>query len=370
MVMAPTSTLMFAERVPLAQLADDAGGHGDELVVDGVEDVDALGGHAQLAGGGEGADEGVVDGLLEVGVVADDHRVLAAELEDDGGEVVDAGLEDALAVADRSGEDDLVDAGGDEGGAGGAVAGDELDEVDAVALGAQGLVEDLLDAGGGPGGPLADLHEGGVAGHDRGDRGGEHVLQREVPRADDADDAERVVLDAGRLVDQEAGGDLLRPEGLLGVGQVPAHGLAHGPQLDGGVLEGLAGVAGDHAAQLVAVLEDVVEDAADDAAALGEAGVAPGELGRAGALEAGQDLGPVHDRDLAEELAGGGVSAADRGALGGRRGEREGRAGRVHGGGTLPHSPGGDGDGGGARGPRGGVTGPTSSRSRAAGGPR
>jgi hypothetical protein len=61
-------------------------------------------------------------------------------------------------------------------------------------------------------------------------------------------------------------------EGLLGVAEVPAHGLAHRPQLDGGVLEGLAGVAGDHSAQLVAVLEDVVEDPADDAAALGEAG--------------------------------------------------------------------------------------------------
>ena len=86
-----------------------------------------------------------------------------------------------------AGEDDLVDAGGDQRGAGRGITGDQLHEVGAVALGRQGLVEDALDASGRPRGPLADLHERRVASHDRGDRRSEHVLQREVPRADHVD---------------------------------------------------------------------------------------------------------------------------------------------------------------------------------------
>jgi hypothetical protein len=174
--------------------------------------------------------------------------------------------------------------------AGLAVAGEQLHEVGAVALGLQGLVEDPLDPRGRPRGPLADFNQCRVAGHDRGDRRGDHVLQREVPRADDADDAERVVLDRGGLVHQQARRDALGAEGLLGVAEVPAQGLAHRPQLDGGVLEGLAGVAGDHSAQLVAVLEDVVEDPADDPAAHREARGPPRLLGDARAGEASDDL--------------------------------------------------------------------------------
>ena len=59
-------------------LADDAG---DEVVGDLALDVDALDPRAGLAGVGEAAPDGARDRVGELGVGADDHRVLAAELE-------------------------------------------------------------------------------------------------------------------------------------------------------------------------------------------------------------------------------------------------------------------------------------------------
>ena len=52
-----------------------------ELVVEAVVDVDALQADAQLAGAGEAAADGAVHRRVEVGVVEDDHRVLAAEFQ-------------------------------------------------------------------------------------------------------------------------------------------------------------------------------------------------------------------------------------------------------------------------------------------------
>src|SRR5205085_8603714 len=54
-----------------------------ERVVDALLDDDAARGGAALAGGAEGRPEDAVDGQVEVGVVEDDDRVLAAELEMD-----------------------------------------------------------------------------------------------------------------------------------------------------------------------------------------------------------------------------------------------------------------------------------------------
>ena len=44
-------------------------------------DQDAAGGGAALAGGAERAPERAFDGKIEIGIVDDDHGILAAELE-------------------------------------------------------------------------------------------------------------------------------------------------------------------------------------------------------------------------------------------------------------------------------------------------
>ena len=54
-----------------------------EVVVDRVEDDDAARRGAALTGVRERRGERPLDGVVEVGVVADDERVLAAELEAD-----------------------------------------------------------------------------------------------------------------------------------------------------------------------------------------------------------------------------------------------------------------------------------------------
>ena len=79
---------------------------GDLLVQD-----DAAGGGAALAGGAEGSPERAVEGEVEVGVVEDDHGVLAAHLERAGLEVGGGGLSDDAADFAGSGEGDGADAG-------------------------------------------------------------------------------------------------------------------------------------------------------------------------------------------------------------------------------------------------------------------
>src|SRR5207249_1162869 len=53
----------------------------DEFAVDAFLHDDAAGGGATLAGGAEASPESAFNGEIEVGIVEDDHRILAAEFE-------------------------------------------------------------------------------------------------------------------------------------------------------------------------------------------------------------------------------------------------------------------------------------------------
>ena len=83
----------------------------DEGVGDRVVDDDLLGRHADLAGIGEGAEDRGVDRLVEVGVVEDDERRLAAEFEQHRLQVARGGLGDDAADPGRAGEVDPPDLG-------------------------------------------------------------------------------------------------------------------------------------------------------------------------------------------------------------------------------------------------------------------
>ena len=185
--------------LPSAQLlglADDAL---DEAVGDVAHHVDALDPRAGLAGVGEAAPDGAGDGVVEVGVGADDHRVLAAELQHRALEVGGADLADLAADVDRAGEEDLADAGAAERVADPAAAVDDPDQ----ALGQPALLEHRAD-------PLAEqrrqagrLEDDAVAGHQRDRDLAEGDRPRVVPGRDHADDADRLVAEAAFLGERE-----------------------------------------------------------------------------------------------------------------------------------------------------------------------
>src|SRR3954469_23067209 len=106
-------------RVPLDRVAEPEllglADHAlDEAVGDVAHHVDALDPRAGLAGVGEAAPDGAGDGVVEVRVGADDHRVLAAELEHRALQVACTHLADLAADVDGAGEEDLADGGAAE----------------------------------------------------------------------------------------------------------------------------------------------------------------------------------------------------------------------------------------------------------------
>src|SRR4051812_48448927 len=157
----------------------------DEAVGNVAHHVDALDPRAGLAGVGEAAPDGAGDGVVEVGVGADDHRVLAAELEHRALEVACTHLADLAADVHRAGEEDLADAGAAERVADPAAAVDDADQ----ALGEAALLEDVADALAQQGRQTRRLEDDAVAGHQRYRNLAEGDRPRIVPRCDHADDA-------------------------------------------------------------------------------------------------------------------------------------------------------------------------------------
>ena len=90
--------------------------HARELLGEGVGerllDEDPREARAALAGGGGDRERGFGDGEIELRVGADDHRVLAAELEREQlAGLVERGLGDRAPCRPRAGEEHAVDAG-------------------------------------------------------------------------------------------------------------------------------------------------------------------------------------------------------------------------------------------------------------------
>ena len=83
----------------------------EERVVDVLVDEQARRGEADLAVGEEDPEQRVLDGRLEVGVGADEHRALTAELHQRRGERLRGGGHDPLRRDAAAGEADLRDAG-------------------------------------------------------------------------------------------------------------------------------------------------------------------------------------------------------------------------------------------------------------------
>ena len=265
------------ERAELALLGGGVarlgGGEGrrelrDEVLVEVVDDDEALGGVAGLAGVVEACRCGILDHLVEV-VGAEQHeRVGSAELEHDLLEVAAGDLGDGGTGALRSGERDALHA---------AVADDGLDllvggvDVDVGALGEAGIREDLLDGRGRLRALRGVLQQDGVADDEVGAGEAGHLVVREVPRHDAEQHAERAATDDGaalsgeqldRLVGEHVGGD-------VGVVAVDVGGEV---DLAEGLLDGLAHLAHDDLRELLAALGVQLAHPTDEGRAIGGAG--------------------------------------------------------------------------------------------------
>ena len=169
------------------------GERGDEVVVDAGPGEHAGRGGAVLAGVEVAADGDALDGGLDVGVVEDDDRRLAAELEVDALEVARRALGHLHAGADRAGDrDERRRRVLDEHAAGLAVAGDDVEG----ALG-QELRGELGEEQRRLGRRVGGLEDDGVArGERRGDLPHRHH-HRVVPRRHLADDPDRLAAHEG-----------------------------------------------------------------------------------------------------------------------------------------------------------------------------
>ena len=227
-------------------------------------DDDSARSGAALTGGAERRPDDPVDGQVEVGVVEDDDRVLAAELEVDPLEVLRAVLHDGDARVTRARERDHRHVGmANQAIADGAAA--AVHDVD-DALGDSGLVQQLDESLPQRGRIGRRLEDDRVAGDERrGDLPGRD-RDREVPGRDRADDPDR---HAHRHV------ELVAELGRRGLAEQPpalaAHVVAHVDRfLDvaAGLGRDLSHLVGHEVGHLVLALDEELREAVEDLAAL------------------------------------------------------------------------------------------------------
>lgn len=257
-----------------------------EVVGDRLVDVQPLDGDAELSGGGEAGADGTGGGLLHVGVLEDQHGVLAAELQRDADQAGGRALGDLAAGARGAGERDVVGVLDDLGPDDRSVTEDDLEH-----LGGQpGLDQQVTGPERGQRGLRVGLHHEGVPGDERGQRIADGELERVVPRRDLADDTTRLP----QL------GDLGQRRNDTGVPlrlQVRGRPAPVVPGGDGdrlhllvGVQPGLAGLQLDEVEDLRLPLEHEVVEAEEDGGPGPDGGGGPGGLGGAGPLEGGRDV--------------------------------------------------------------------------------
>ena len=181
-----------ADRVADRRRAQPLGQLGDELVVDRLVHDRGAQRRAALARGAEAAEQRALDREVEVGVVHDDHRVLAAELQARRLEVAAAELADLAADRARAGEADLVDQPSSSACSRPAnvSAPDGLDDVQHAA-GHAARVEQPRQRVAQRGGVLRRLPDDGVAAQDRRDEVPGRHGDREVAGGDDRRHADR-----------------------------------------------------------------------------------------------------------------------------------------------------------------------------------
>lgn len=231
--------------------------------------------------GGEAGAHGSRGGLLDVGVVQDEHGVLAAEFQGDPDEAGGRALGDLAAGAGGAGERDVVGVADHLGADDGAVAEDDLEDLG----GQSGLDQQVAGPQGGQRGLGVGLHDDRVA----RDEGGQGVADRQfqgvVPGGDLADDPARLA----QLGDLGEGGHRTRvalgPQVRGRLAAVVAGGHGDGLDLLVGVQAGLAGLQLDEVEHLGLPGQDQVVEAQQDSRPLAYGDGGPGGLGGSGLVE-------------------------------------------------------------------------------------
>jgi len=268
-----------------------------EVVVDGVLDVEAVGGDAGLAAVAELGGGGLLGGEVEVGVVEDDQRRVAAELEGEVDDALRGLLDERRADGGGAREGDLADGGVIEervADGGGARRGDDVHG----AGGQAGLGGELADREGGVGRELGGLdHRGAAAGEGGPELARDHG-GGEVPRRDER-------ADAHGLADRE---DALVAGARWGEVAVEADALAGGPLDEGagvgdlaaGLSEGLALLGGHEGGEAVLVALHEPGELGEGLATLGGGRGAPGGEGFRGGVRGAGGVGGPGVGDVAE----------------------------------------------------------------------
>ena len=258
---------------------------------------------ARLAGIAERAPDGCASRVLEIGVFENDHRIFSTELENDGRQVFRGHFGHAFTSPHAAGEHDLVDAGVDECRAGGAVASDDLEQT----VGQLSLFEYASDLQCGEWSKLARFDDYCIARHQRHDDFVERSSPREIPRRDDAGDAERFVDDVRRAAHQVvlAETDLAWVEQAFSVLGEVMHQIERGHDLHRDCFgDRLAGFARDESCDLFELGQDELARTQDvlRARAIREPG--PCWLCGARSFHSRRDFSSIHQRRTADLLAG------------------------------------------------------------------
>ena len=253
-----------------------------ERVVEGGVHEQPRPGQADLAGVAEDRLDRPVDGVVDVGVLEDDVRALAAELERDRREVRRRRRHDVLAGGRAPGEGHPVDpvVTGERRARRCPVAVDDVEHAGREA----GLDRQAAEQGHGCRGVLARLDDAGVAPRDRRRDLPRRHHQREVPRADRRDDTGRAELAVGVVAGVHRV-DLADGVALV-VGEEPEVPHRAGDVVLG-LQERLAHVRGVHRGQVVGALLHEVGEPVDRGGPLDAAHPRPGPLveGAARALD-------------------------------------------------------------------------------------
>src|SRR3954447_11579475 len=281
----------------------------DELVVDGVDDIDPLDTDAGLAGIGTPAPHRRARSGTHVRVVVDEQSIVAAELEHDRPQRLRAGRHDLAAGRRGTGERQLVDTGPAQGGTRLTETGDDLEH----RLLGHPLPERVGEEDPDGRGVLARLEHDGVAGRERIDDRAHRREDGIVPRTDHADDAERLVLEYGRDVrEHHRPADPARLHDLLCVLRSPGEMLEGEDVLDEGVDLRLPVLARDQVEQLLTAASEHAREAHQPLLAAVGAEALPPLRRLAGALNGLAYLAVVVHREGADDLAGRGGEGVER----------------------------------------------------------
>ena len=255
-----------------------------EAIEDRALHEDARSGAAVLAGVVEDAVRRRRRSALEIGVGEDDVGALATQFERHPLDLRRAAGHDPLAHLGRSGEDDLAhERMSDE-----ALthhrplAGDDRED----ALGDACLESKFAEADGRQRRHLCGLEHDGAAGSERRRKAPARDRHGEVPRNDDADDADRLVE---RHVDPTGHRDLPAEEPLGCSGVVREH-VADIAGLPAGIADGVTGVGHLELRELLDVVVDHLTEAAKQPRAVTRRDVTPGGERRVRTRDEGVDL--------------------------------------------------------------------------------